>query len=246
MAKKAALGARLYVHGNDLSGDVGEISSMRMGRGLLDVTAINKSAHERIVGVRDGELTFNSFFNDATAQEHAVLKPIPTTDMVVMFSQSTTLGDYGFAVIAKQMEYGLTRSIDGGVVRPSIFRANGYSLEDVRMLTAGIRTDTAATNGASTDYGAVSTAFGLSAYLEVTAFTGTDVTVKLQDSADDAAWADITGGGFTQITSGPTAERIETSLTATIRRYVRAVTVTTGGFTSVSFVVGFHRYEVVI
>jgi hypothetical protein len=82
------------------------------------------------------------------------------------------------------------------------------------------------------------TVHGAQAYLQVFSFAGTDVTVKLQHSHDNGstdAFADITGGGFTQITSGPTTQRIEIAAGTEIRRYVRAVTVTTGGFTSLVF-----------
>jgi hypothetical protein len=90
------------------------------------------------------------------------------------------------------------------------------------------------------------TTYGAQAYLQVTGFTGTDVTVKLQHSADNGvndSWTDITGGAFTQVTSGPTTERIATSATLGIERYVRAVTTTSGGFTSCSFAVTFVRNE---
>jgi hypothetical protein len=53
------------------------------------------------------------------------------------------------------------------------------------------------------------------------------------------------GLAFTQITGGaPLAERISVANTTTIRRYVRAVTVTTGGFTSLAFSVNFIKNEI--
>jgi hypothetical protein len=84
------------------------------------------------------------------------------------------------------------------------------------------------------------TVHGGQAYLQVFSFAGTDATVKLQHSSDNGgtdAFADITGGGFTQITSGPTYGRIAITAGTEIKRYVRAVTVTTGGFTSLVFAV---------
>jgi hypothetical protein len=101
----------------------------------------------------------------------------------------------------------------------------------------GKRTDTAATLGTSIDTTA-SAAFGAQAYLQVFApFTGTDATVKVQDSADNVTFADVTGLTFTQITAGPTSERLATASGATVRRYLRASTVTTGGFSSLTFAV---------
>lgn len=91
-----------------------------------------------------------------------------------------------------------------------------------------------------TAYVSSHTVHGAQAYLQVFSFTGTDATVKLQHSRDNGAtdaFADITGGAFTQITSGPTYGRIAIAAGTEIKRYVRAVTVTTGGFTSLVFAV---------
>ncbi|MET8475432.1 hypothetical protein ABZY90_19550 [Streptomyces sp. NPDC006422] len=84
------------------------------------------------------------------------------------------------------------------------------------------------------------TMHGLQAYLHVFTFAGTDATVKLQHSHDDGdtdTYVDITGGGFTQITTAPGAQRIAVTAGTEIRRYVRAVTTTSGGFTSLVFAV---------
>jgi hypothetical protein len=72
---------------------------------------------------------------------------------------------------------------------------------------------------------------------------GTDVTVKIQDSADNVSFADVSGLAFTQLTAGRTAERLATANNATIRRYLRAVTVTTGGFSSLAFAVVIVKNE---
>jgi hypothetical protein len=116
-------------------------------------------------------------------------------------------------------------------------------LEWGRSLTAGRRTDTAATNGTSIDTTA-SADFGGQAYLQVFAFSGTDVTVKIQDSDDNSSFTDVAGLAFTQVTAGPTTERIAIANTATIRRYVRAITVTTGGVTSITFAVVLVKNEI--
>jgi hypothetical protein len=88
--------------------------------------------------------------------------------------------------------------------------------------------------------GAASTTFGLQAYLHVFAFTGTDVTIKLQESSDNAAtdaYADVTGGGFTAVTSAPFSQRIATSSVQTVKRYLRPVFISTGGFTALDFAI---------
>ncbi len=106
-----------------------------------------------------------------------------------------------------------------------------HYLDDVLMVTS---------TGASTD-DTGSSAFGLQAYLQVTAFTGTDVTVKLQDSANNSSFSDLTGGAFAATTTAHTTQRIATSNSATVRRYVRVALTTSAGFTSLSFAVAYVR-----
>lgn len=249
MAKSSGLGDRLYVAGRNLSNDIAAIQTMHGGPALLNVTGIDKSAIERIGGQRDGSIEFTTYLNDAAGQQHATLSALPTTDVHVMYTRGTAIGNGAACLVAKQADYKLTRSADGALMFDAQMLANGYGIEmDGRQLTAGLRTDTAATNGASDDElggSPSSTAFGWSAYLQCTAFSGTDCTIKLQDSADNSTFADITGAAFTQLSAGnpaPFAERIQSaSPTATVRRYVRVVTTTSGGFSSVTFAVVFIR-----
>lgn len=240
MAKQSGLGDNFYIGGYDISGDVAAVTTISARTALLPLVGIDKSAHERINGQRDGELSFNTWFNDATDQEHDALKGLVNTDRVVMYFRGTTLGNPVAALIGKQINYDWDRGDDGSLRGTVQCLPNAFGLEWGESLTAGKRTDTGATNGASIDYGSVSSLFGMAAYLEVFSFTGTNVLVKVQDSADDVAFADITGGTFATVAGAPAQERIETGLTATIRRYVRVIT--GGTFTNVVFAVSFVRY----
>ncbi|MES9522466.1 hypothetical protein [Streptomyces capoamus] len=243
MAKTSGLGDALFLTGNDLSGDITAIGNVGGGPATLDVTSIDKSAMERIGGVRDGRLECTSWFDPATS--HPVLSALPTTDVQAMYCRGTTLGNPAANLVAKQVNYDGTRGNDGSFTFAVSLQGNAYGLEWGTLLTAGKRTDTAATNGTSVDLTTVSTSFGAQAHLQLFAFTGTDVTIKIQDSADNSTFADVTGLAFTAITgTTPQAQRIATGSTATIRRYVRAITVTTGGFTSCTFAVSFTRNDV--
>ncbi|MHB9857612.1 hypothetical protein [Streptomyces sp. YIM S03343] len=446
MAKSSGLGDGLLIAGYDLSGDIGSLGSISGTVTPLVVTGINKSAFERIGGRRDGAISFTSYFNPATSRAHPRLSTLPRTDVIVSYLRGTTLGNAAANLVAKQVNYDGTRADDGAFTFSVDAQGNAYGIEWGQQLTAGLRTDTAATNGngvaidadgvpylqlpgtsgntattpdaaaldivgdidlrvkaalddwtpgaestliakytatsnqrsyalavttggnlilrwsedgtvektatssaaVSVSNGAIkwvratmdvdngssnaaivfytsddgstwtqlgttqlngattsifaSTAvlelggrtvgtthllagkifeaqvlsgiagtsvahpvatnsalsdatprtwtvngtaflsnhsyFGLQAYLQVTAFTGTDVTVKLQESKDNGStdsWTDVTGGGFTAVTSGPTTQRIATSATLQVERYLRAVTTTSGGFASLSF-----------
>lgn len=246
MSKQSGLGDNCYVGGYNLSGDVGSLGRIGGGSALLEVTGIDKSAFERIGGKRDGGFQFSAFFNDATGQAHPTLSALPTTDTVVTYFRGTTLGNPAASVNAKQVGYDGTRAEDGMFTFDVTAEANGYGLEWGRSLTAGVRTDTGATNGSSIDYGAGigQTTLGAQAYLQVFDFTGTDVTITVQDSTNDSVWANLVA--FTQVTSGPTFERVATSATETVDRYLRVITTTTGGFSDLDFAVMVVKNETAV
>ena len=179
MAKQGGLGDNCYVGGFDLSGDIGSLSRIGGGPALKEVTGINKSAIERLGLLRDGEISFQSWFNPTTAASHDRLSNLPTTDTQVLYMRGTAVGSPGAALLAKQVNYDGNREADGSLSFAVQAVGNGYGLEWGHQLTAGLRTDTAATNGTSIDTGAYP-AFGAQAYLQVTAFTGTSVTVTIQ------------------------------------------------------------------
>lgn len=237
MGKQSGLGDNLYIAGFDLSGDIGSLKRIGGGPELLEVTGINKSAFERIGGKRDGSLEYTSWFNPAVGAAHDVLSNLPATDVITTYCRGTTLGNAAACIVGKQLNYDGTRGDDGALSFDVEEPGSGYALEWGRLLTAGKRTDGAAANGTGVDFGTGSTAFGLQAYLHVFAFTGTSVTVKIQESSDNGvgdAFADVAGGAFTAAT-GVTSQRIATASGLTVERYLRAVT--TGTFSNAVFAV---------
>lgn len=236
MTKQSGLGDNLYVAGYDLSGDINSLSDIRGGLKPLEVTAINKSAYERIGGLRDGRLAFVSYFNPAANASHSRFKLLPSTDTIMSYYRGDVLGAQAASLNAKQVNYDPKRNDDGSLKFDIEGLGNSFGLEWGNQLTAGKRTDGAPTNGTGVDFGAA-TAFGLQAYLHVFAFTGTNVTIKLQESSDNGsgdAYADVTGGGFTLVT-GITSERIQTTRNLAVERWLRVVT--TGTFSNVVFAV---------
>lgn len=237
--KSGGLGNQLYLGGYDLSGTTGSLSKIACPHAVQDVTAIDKSGMERIGLLRDGVIDFMSFWDSVNA--HPSLSALPRADIGAMFAMSKILGTQAACMAAKQLNYDPTRATGGALTAAVSLDANAFGMEWCKTLTAGKRVDSAATNGTAVDDGA-SSAFGLQAYLQLFAFTGTDVTIKLQDSADNVTFADLAGAAFTQVTSTtPQTQRIPISNAATVRRYLRVATVTTGGFTSATFAVAYNR-----
>ena len=257
MTIRSGLGQAFYLGGYDLSGDSGSADDIGGGlSGTQDTTAINMSAFRRKGLLRDGRISWMSFFNPETAADdppntedraHVILGALPTTDRHLMWATGSTIGSPAACMVGKQINYDPTRAQDGTLTIAVNAQANGYGLEWCDLLTAGVRTDTGAANGSSLDLGTGSLAFGLTAYLQVLSFTGTDATITIQESSDNGAgdaWANVTGGAFTQVTSGPGVQRIQTSRSQTVERYLRVATSTTGGFSDLQFVVAVHRPNV--
>lgn len=249
MAKQSGLGDRLWVAGYNLSGDIGAIQRCNGGPTPIEVTGIDKSAHERLGGKRTGGFQFMSYFNDATGASpgaHTRFATLPTTDVISTYGRGALIGSPAAACVAKQATYETTRPEDGALTSVTTMESNSYGLEWGYQLTAGDRTDTAGTNGTSLDLGSASPgAFGLQAYLHVSAFTGTSVTIKIQESSDNGsgdAFADVVGGAFTLVT-GVTSERIATAA-INVERYLRVVT--SGTFSSVTFAVMVTRNPVAV
>lgn len=240
MAKSTGLGQRCFVGGYNLSGDVGSFQRIGGGPQTLDLTDITQSGYDREGGLLGGEINWTSYFNTSAGRAHPVLSALPRTDAAVTVLTSVTLGDPAASLVGLQIGYDPTRDQAGNLTFGVSAQNDGFPLEWGRSLTAGERTDTAATNGASID-DAAATTFGAQFYLHVTGFTGTSVTVKIQDSADNSAWADLAGAAFTAATAIGW-QRI--AVTGTVRRYLRAVT--TGTFSSATFVVNAVRNPIAI
>ena len=239
MAKKSGLGQQIFVHGYDLSGDVATIDNAGSPRNLLDITAINASANERLVGLSDGNISVSSWFNDATEQEHAALSGLVTTDRIVTWAFGATRGDVAACLVAKQLNYDGSRGTDGSLSFSVDTQADGISLDWCNTLTTGKETHSSAGSSTSRDDGAGTTA-GMVAYLEITDCDSGTPTVTIQESSDNGssdAWVNVLSFSAVGYASAPTAERVTSS--GTVERYLRITT--TGTFSNLDFCVSTRR-----
>lgn len=231
MTKKSGLGQGFVLDGIDLSGDTGSADQISIPRPVTEVTDISQFAQERRHLQRDGNLSWSSWFNPDRA--HAELENPPITDRIGTWLTGRNLGDSAKSLVGKQLNYDPTRNQDGSMSIAVQIQANGFGGEWGKLLTAGFETFGGIGDGSSVDFGAA-TNFGLQAYLQLTAFTGTDITVAIHDSADNSAFALVTGATFTAMT-GVGAQRIQTARDQTVRQFVRINL--TGTFTSATLVV---------
>jgi len=246
MSKTTGIGERFYVNQYDLSGDVGALGTIASSRNQQDVTTLPNVAIARLGLLRDGHLAYTAFFDADTGQEHLVLRNLPQSGLYT-WCTGTTAGADTASLVANASDYTLNRGADGSLVATPTADANGYGLQWGNLLTVGAQLFASSGIGTAVDdyypsFGGVSappTNFGLAAYLHVLSLDSGTATVHIQDSAVGVSYADITGAVFTGAT-GATSQRIATSATQAVNRYLRLNV--TGTFAKLTAVVSVVRY----
>lgn len=241
MAKVSGLNVRLYVAGNDLSGDANSLGGAGYSQENYDVTTLNSTAVKRIAGRSDGTLSVNGFFDNASNRIHATFTSnsgkLPITDQVILVPLGASVGDNMVAMIAKEGDYTVDRGDGSAIAVSSTFSGNGTAGQFGEMLTAHDDTHGSATDGTAVDNTASSSAGG-AGYVQIMSLGSGTVEVKIEDSSDNATYSDLVT--FTSAGTGdvPTAERVEVS--GTVERYIRVST--SGTFTDAKIAVGFARF----
>jgi hypothetical protein len=238
MGKQSGLGDGLVIDGIDISGDTGSLGSIGSSRPTTGVTGIDKEAQERIHLIKNGRIEWQAWFNPARA--HPELSSLPTSDRIVTYLRGRTLGNPAASMVGKQINYDPNRNTDGSLNAGVQAQSNGFGLEWGRQLTAGLQVFSGAGNGSAVDFTAVSTDFGLQAYLQVVALTGTqDLDVDITDSANGTDFAAIGAGVAFPNMTGVGSARIQTARDETIRRHLRIEV--SGTFTTATILVAVTR-----
>jgi hypothetical protein len=247
MAKQSGIGSALWWGSVDLSGDVGAVNQIETLRTLLEVTGIGAAAPERIPALRDGSLGYTAYWNAVPGQSVLTLQAMPRTDVQCTVAAGTqAVGSPAASLVAKQSTLGIARGQDGSLVASVAAAANGSPLEWGELLTTGKQTFASGTvNGTSVDLQSVyplltTTAFGAAAYLHVFSLGSGTPTVTVADSANDSTFAALspTSLAFSPVAAG--VQRLQTGVTATVRRYVRIQV--TGTYTDLVCALNFVRY----
>lgn len=244
MAKTAGMGDQFLIDGTDLSGDTASLGSIHGGCAPIDVTGINKSAYERLGGLRDGGMSWVSFFNPTGA--HPKLSALPTADAQTSYFRGTALLNPAASQISKQVNYDPTRDQAGAITFAVDAVANAFGLEWGKNLTGNgtteLRTDATATTGAAIDENpSAGTAFGGQAYFHLIAFAGTSVTIDIQSATTSGGSYATTGLTSAALTT-PGAQRVAVANNVTINEFLKVVT--TGTFTNAVFAVVFVRNQI--
>jgi hypothetical protein len=199
----------------------------------VKTTVFGLDDHTYIGGLEEGSASLGGLFDGAASAVDEVLNTAlgGTQVVTVAWPGYATIGNAAAMLQSKQASYQI-RAINNDAVRVNAGLTGdtgvrfGLILHPLVARTAGANF-TSVDNTASTSSGSV-------AQLHVTAFTGTNATVKVTDSTDDSIFADL--HTFSSV-SGVTSER--STATGTVNRYARVEL--TGTFTTITFAVSFVR-----
>lgn len=246
MAKQTGIGSRFGIAGYDLSGDINSLSRIGGGFAPIDLTDITQAGYDRDSGLFDGGMDCVSYFDPATGASHERFASLPTTSAAGMWASGSAAGSAVACMVGRQADYPGNRGQDGSfMLSPTLQESDGYPLEWGVLLTTWSQSLSGAGNLTSVDLGSASPgAFGAVFYAQVFTFTGTSVTLKIQESSDNGAgdaFADVTGGGFTAVSAAHGHQRIMTAA-QNVERYLRVVA--SGTFSAATIAVAAIRHKV--
>lgn len=226
MAVSTAIGGRAFLDEYDLSDTTSHLPNMQFDIGQLNKTTIMHGGMARIDALRDGRLATVNHFDTDTGKSHDALADFPASraDRLLTWCHRPVLGGAALSCWGQQESLAYRVEQNGDLLLDAAVLGNRYGVELGRLLTTGLQSSTGAEalDGFDTGSG-TDTDLGAQFYLHVSAFTGTSVTVVIQDSDDDGdvdPYADIGGAVFTTVT-GPTFERIQTGRTENIKEWLR-------------------------
>lgn len=221
----------------DLSAYFNQVNASRQIQAVNTTTFVNSGAKGYIAGLESGSISIQGLYDGAANAVDEVMDSAIGAESVITVGLNgvTTLGDTTVMCKGENVSYqirGTTQdavritvggTVDGGV------RTSGVILQPLEA-------ETTTFNGTSVDSGA-SSAFGGVAHLHVTAFSGTSGVIKIQDSANDSAWADLIT--FSTV-NAVGAQRVEVA--GTVDRYLRFA-ITSDSFTSMTVACSFARHR---
>lgn len=204
-----------------------------------DTTTFGSSWKSSLPGVAGAKCDFGGLYDPAVLTLPTLIASLTPGVLTVCPAGGAAIGDRARLLSAADTAYSESSPVGGVVAVAGSFLATGVvGLGDV-LHPLGVDTNT--TTGASKNDTAA-TATGWTAHLHVTAVSSGTWTVKIQDSADNSAWADVTGASFTAAT-GATSQRLSAATAATaLRQYVRYVATVAGGSTpTITFLLAYSR-----
>jgi len=234
MAFIAGYNTKIYVSGYDLSGFFNNYD-LGANVDLADVTTFCKTQRVRKPTIADGSVSLSGFSDNAAGGATNVINAsIQQENKVYMvYPAGDTIGNYGHAAAVDVDSISQNAPFDG-ITTYDVTAQSNNGLDFIISLH-DLSAETSAGSATSHDHGAVPDRSTGAGYLQVSAFTGTNIDIIIEESTTNAfAGEETTLLSFTSVTTANTAERA--AFTTTPDRYLRATW--TGTFTTATFNVG--------
>lgn len=224
----------VYANGYDLTSYLSRIEAAGSAD-VADVSTFGLSSKAYVAGLTDVTLSGDGIFDGATNAVDVVLQAALGSESVewTWYPTGDTYGNAGYGILGINNAYA-TMSTKDDAVRISVGAQSIVGMERVLSLHA-LGAETADWEGATLNNGAASAAGG-SAYLQVTAATGT-IEVSIHHSTDNFAADDTELVAFTAV-AGRTSQRV--TFTGAVKQYVRGIATIAGGET-ITFNLGICR-----
>ena len=233
MAFQPGKNAAVFAAQFDFSGDLTQYQ-FASSRQTVNVTTMGNDDKVFLAGVAEGRISVQGVWNPAADRTDEEINAFDGVFVPITASPqgATAIGNRAHMIYGLIENYQPRAPNNDAVRFSSGVQASAGAWKGVILHPN--QAETAPANFASVDGGAQTTT-GAAAFLHVLAFSGTDATVTIEDSADNSIFGSL--AAFSQVT-GLTSERL--AITGTVERYVRVAL--TGTFTSITFVVSFARH----
>lgn len=215
---------------------------------VAETSAFGTQNKTYVTGMKGGTVSAEGMFSGGTTDEDAILSAIlgveSKSNLIVCPDGGATIHRRCWMASVIETTYNVTAPVSDIVGVTADFQVDsGVDYGDIAHGDTAEST-VGAVNFTSKDW-TTTTSVGGVCFLSL--YTNTrdagSIVVKLQDSADDAAFADITGATFSSVAfAALSSQRIQLATSTAVRRYVRAVsTITSGASGAYTFVVGFAK-----
>lgn len=203
---------------------------------MLETTTFGQSSKTRIPGLKDGTAKASGYFDGTTgavADAFAAALALSGGVAATFAPLGDTAGNIAYLGKLHEGKYSAKLAVAGLVSTDGEWSTQGNGLF-VPLAQGVMHHALAAISGTITGTsqdGTASSSTGWRATIHVTAASGSSPTLdaKLQDSADNITFADVTGGAFTQLTTTGSQVLYSAAVTTTLRRYVQLVYTLGGG-----------------
>lgn len=198
----------------------------------LDATVLCNNYKSFQAGFKDGSLSAEGIFSADSVNAddiYDVLKAAfsaGTNNLITASFGQAVAGSPAIMMSGAQGKFGVPIKTAELIMVTADFQCSDGMNFGVYLLNEAIAAGTV--NGTSVDNGAA-TANGGVFHVHLQNDTATDVDTKLQHSTNGSSWADVSGAVVNDLSAAHAYGSVTVAAGTTINRYIRAVSVVTGG-----------------